>query len=188
MKITVIILSIFLAISFATTIVAFGAYDAQKSQLASEKTINASLNDQVTKLLNDNTELYAKANLKSFENVKALERFLKGSETIKNSDPYGYASESCISLMKEAKEGGYWMGITAINTSDESIYSAMTRKLKGATDIQWHVFNIAIVGDSELYLIDSQEAESYYKIASMSGDFAEYNKTKDSNVDNLNIH
>jgi hypothetical protein len=137
----------------------------------------STLNDDNTRLSNENIELYAKANLKSFENAKTLERFLKNSPTIKASDPYGYASETCVKLMREAKESGYWLGITAINTSDESIYDAMLKKQYGTYDGTWHVFNIAIVGDADIYLVDSQDANNYYLLSTMTGDFAEYNKT-----------
>ena len=186
MKTAVIFLSIILVVSLGIVIFSFVTNDTLNTQLASEKTINSQLNDTNTKLTNDNIKLRATSNLKSFENVKALDRFLKTSTTIKNVSPDDYASVSCISLMKEAKENGYWMGITAINTTDESIYDAMMRRNRGATGIQWHVFNVAIIGDADLYLVDSQDATSYYRIATISGDFAEYNK--DSNASNLNLH
>jgi len=181
MKIAVIILSIL--------ILAFGAIVyIQSSAISDYKSHISTLNDDNTALTNENIALHAKANLKSFENTKTLERFLKGSMAIKKSDPYGYASESCIELMKEARDSGYWMGLTSINASDESIYSAMLRRQKGYEPTTWHVFNVAIVGDADIYLVDSQDANNYYLLSTMTGDFAEYNKDSESNIDNLNIH
>jgi Tfp pilus assembly protein PilX len=181
MKTTVTILSIVLVIVIGIMGLAFLKVNELKTHIST-------LNDDNTKLTNTNAELQVKANLKSFENTKTLERFLKNSTAIKNADPNGYASESCISLMREARDNGYWLGITAINTSDESVYSAMLKMQHGITDIKWHVFNIAIVGDFDLYLIDSQEVGAYYLLSTIAGDFASYNESPKSSTINLKLH
>jgi hypothetical protein len=146
-----------------------------------------SLNDTNTKLTNDNVKLQAQSNLKSFTTLKELQRFLKDAQAPKDVTSNTYASETCIALMREAKEKGYWLGITAINTTDENYWKAYVRDRSGATDVKWHIFNLAIVGDSDIYLVDSQDISNVYFIVSVTGDFAEYN-TVESNVSNLNIH
>ena len=147
-----------------------------------------SLNDSLTKTSNENIALKQTSNLKSFTTLKELQRFLKDAKAPKEVDSNTYASETCISLMREAKEKGYWLGITAVNTTDENYWKAYLRDRNGATDVKWHIFNVAIVGDSDIYLVDSQDISNVYFIVSVTGDFAEYNKISESNVSNLNIH
>ena len=147
-----------------------------------------SLNDSLTKTSNENIALKQTSNLKSFTTLKELQRFLKDAKAPKEVDSNTYASETCISLMREAKEKGYWLGITAVNTTDENYWKAYLRDRNGATDVKWHIFNVAIVGDSDIYLVDSQDISNVYFIVSVTGDFAEYNKVSESNINNLNVH
>jgi hypothetical protein len=148
----------------------------------------STLNNQITTLTNENIGLKATSNLKSFETKKALERFLSEATTPLKTDSKTYPSESCINLMREAKEKGYWLGITAINTTNENYYDAMKRDRMGAVDVQWHIFNVAIVGDSDLYLVDSQDISNCFFIISINGDFSDYNKAPESNISNLKLH
>ena len=159
-------------------------------RVANDANINLiqSLNDSLTKTSNENIALKQTSNLKSFTTLKELQRFLKDAKAPKEVDSNTYASETCISLMREAKEKGYWLGITAVNTTDENYWKAYLRDRNGATDVKWHIFNVAIVGDSDIYLVDSQDISNVYFIVSVTGDFAEYNKISESNVSNLNIH
>jgi len=188
MKALSIIFGILLAL---TTIVILGlvsGLEGIRIELADSETQIQALNNEITSLTNENIELYAKAHLKSFENTKALERFLNNSEIILNADPDGYNSEYCIALMSEARDNGYWMGITAVNSTNESIYDALTRRLYGATNIHWYIYNVVVVGDEDIYLVNPMKAPDYHKLSTIVGDFAEYNKDTKSNVSNLNIH
>jgi hypothetical protein len=131
------------------------------------------LNESNAKLVQDNVALQKISNLKSFENTKALERFLKEAKSI-SEYKNDYASVACINLMREAKEKGYWMGITGVNTTDENYFKAMLRERKGiGQDVTWHCFNVAIVGDGDLYLVDTSDS-SYLFVVTIRGDFADY--------------
>jgi hypothetical protein len=91
--------------------------------------------------------------------------------------------------MREAKDKGYWLGIMAVNTSDENYFKAMLRERQGkGQDITWHVFNVAVIGDGDLYLVDTQDA-SYMFVMTIRGDFADYYKSSvESNTDTLKLH
>jgi uncharacterized coiled-coil protein SlyX len=192
MKQTIIILSVslFLISTFCIGLVWYSGnrLELLEAQISSKSTQISTLNDTLTKTSNENVILKSQANLKSFTTLKELQRFLKDAKAPKEVDSNTYASETCIALMREAKEKGYWLGITAVNTTDENYWKAYVRDRKGATDIKWHIFNLAIVGDSDIYLVDSQNIEDIYFIVSVTGDFAEYNKVSESNVSNLNVH
>jgi hypothetical protein len=155
-------------------------FNEYKAEISTLDTANA-------KLVAENVALQKAANLKSFANTKELERFLKDAKSIaeyKND----YASVSCINLMREAKEKGYWLGIMAVNTSDENYFKAMLRERNGTgKDVTWHVFNVAVIGDGDLYLVDTQDA-SYLFVMTIRGDFADYYKSVELNADTLKLH
>ena len=188
MKIAVIALSLLLFITLGAGINIAIQSEALTKQVSTQQSTIQSLNDSLTKTSNENIALKQTSNLKSFTTLKELQRFLKDAKAPKEVDSNTYASETCIALMREAKEKGYWLGITAINTTDENYWKAYLRDRNGATDVKWHIFNIAIVGDSDIYLVDSQDISNVYFIVSVTGDFAEYNKVTESNVSNLNVH
>jgi regulator of replication initiation timing len=141
------------------------------------------LNDSNTKLVEDNMKLMTSTYLKSFENEKALERFINASVTSKSFTSDDYASEACISLMIEARENGYWMGITMENTTDESFWSALYRKTVERASVRWFAYNVAIVGDGDIYFVDPLQEAKYYYVMTMGGDFSKY-----SEKDNKEVH
>jgi hypothetical protein len=128
------------------------------------------LDVQNAKLLEDNVKLMKYSYLKSFENEKALVRFLKGSKTSKSFTENNYASDACVSMMEEARASGYWMGIMPINTSNENIWSSLISNYP----IKWSVFNVAIVGDADIYMVNPMEVDGYYSVMTMGGDFKNY--------------
>jgi hypothetical protein len=188
MKIAVIILAIF---ATCLIFIAWLGWDFDFNAIKSLEKADAqisTLNNTLTKTSNENIQLKTESNLKSFTTLKELQRFLKDAKAPKEVTDSTYASETCIALMREAKEKGYWLGITAVNTTDENYWKAYVRDRSGATDIKWHIFNVAVVGDSDLYIIDSQDISNVYFIVSVTGDFQDYNKVTESNVSNLNVH
>lgn len=140
-------------------------------------------NDSNTKLVEDNVRLIKSTYLKSFENEKALERFIKSSVTSKSFTSDDYASEACISLMVEARGKGYWMGITMENMTDESFWSALSRRTINRASIKWFAYNVAIVGDGDIYFVDPLQEAKYYYVMTMGGDFSKY-----SEKDNKEVH
>ncbi len=135
------------------------------------------LNEENTRLVADNIQLVKSSYLKSFENEKSLERFIKASTTSKSFTSDDYASEACISLMVEAREKGYWMGITMENMTDESFWSALYRKTMERSSVKWIAYNVAIVGDGDIYFIDPlEENTAFYYIMTMGGDFSKYSE------------
>jgi hypothetical protein len=176
MKTSYIIIFV-LAIALVGTSVGFAVNRIQAQEYMDKyydvKSQISALNESNAKLVEDNVALQKISNLKSFENTKALERFLKEAKSI-SEYKNDYASVACINLMREAKEKGYWLGITGINTSDENYFKAMLRERQGkGQDVSWHCFNVAIVGDGDLYLVDTSDA-SYLFVVTVRGDFADY--------------
>lgn len=181
MKTAIYIISIVLVFTIGLSTFFIHALVDQGTTLLTQNTL---LNNTISNLTDNITQLSKTANLKSFENLKALKNFLANAQAPKEDSTY--ASQSCIDLMKEAKEQGYWLGITAINSTDESVYKAIAHNLD--PDVQWHSFNIAIVGDQDIYLIDSQDASWCYFLVTIQGDFAQYNETNPPTVDLLKLH
>jgi hypothetical protein len=188
-KLSVALICIFIFTLIASGLVFLKVDESYKIKETALNNQISTLNSQVTQLSNDNLALTITSNLKAFPTLKALQRFLSEANAPMNIKSTTYPSETCIELMKEAKLKGYWMGITSLNTTDESFYSALYKdRVNPRNNVQWHSFCIAIVGDSDLYLIDSQNVSNCYFIVSLTGDFAEYNSEAKSNVDNLKIH
>lgn len=155
------------------------------SEIGKLNTEIASLNNDNAKLVADNSQLAKSTFLKSFENEKALERFIKSSSTSKQFTGDDYASEACISLMMEARESGYWMGITAENMTDENIWSAIYSRSISRSSVKWYAYNVAIVGDADIYLVDpinSTGEATYYYIMTIGGDFNKYSESKVSDM------
>ena len=156
-------------------------YSNDNQQLKTAKSIVTMQDDEITKLNTENAQLVAdntkymkQANLKSFATVKDLERFLK-VDTTDQEYKDDYASVAAIELMKRAREQGYWMGMSALNSTQENMFSAMLKERQGlGDDVQWVCYNVAVVGDSELYLVDPQHDSYMMRIMAMSGDFLEY--------------
>jgi hypothetical protein len=178
-----------LALILMISVVGWNIRNSEANKLADDvvalKSQVSELNDSNAKLVADNIALQKISNLKSFDNAKELERFLREAKSISEYKD-DYASVACINLMKEAKEQGYWMGITGVNTTDENYFKAMLRERKGmGDDVAWHVFNTVMIGDGDLYLVDAQDA-SYYFIVTIQGDFTDYSGLK-SEVNNLKL-
>jgi hypothetical protein len=133
----------------------------------------SSLIGQNNSLLIDNTRLAKSTYLKSFENEKALARFIQASKTVKSFTEDDYSSDACVSMMKESRDSGYWMGMTAINMTNESVWGALLTRSKGGT-VKWMVYNVAIVGDADVYLVDPMDETGYYRLMTMGGDFKPY--------------
>ncbi|MFA5049083.1 MAG: hypothetical protein WC516_08720 [Patescibacteria group bacterium] len=150
--------------------------------LMDKEVIIQNKDNEISNLTNDNIALIQKSNLKSFENMKALNRFLESAKTYNEFGEDGYASLACINLMREAKESGYWMGLTAINTTDTSLWKAIVLDRMGSDDVQWRVWNVAIVGDSDVYLVDAKDKTGVYFIVTFNGDFMEYNKEAETKL------
>lgn len=183
------VIIIVLAIAFVGASVGFAVNRIQAEEYMGKyydvKGQLSALNDSNAKLTADNVALMKVANLKSFENTKALERFLKEAKSI-SEYKNDYASVACINLMREAKEKGYWLGITGINATDESYFRAMLRERNGmGKDVTWHVFNVAIVGDGDMYLVDTSDA-SYMFVVTVRGDFTDFSGLTNG-VTNLKI-
>lgn len=134
------------------------------------------LSNANTEFANNNEVLLRTSNLKSFENKKALDNFLNSAKTYSEFENEGYASKACISLMREAKEAGYWMGMTPINTNESSYWDAIVLDRKGDPDVSWRLWCVAVVGDADIYIIDAKTRENVVFIVTFNGDFAEYNK------------
>jgi hypothetical protein len=181
MKIGVILLSVacFSLMVFSGVIGYLYVNDNQqlktaKSVIQSQDAEIAQLNLDYSKLVADNVKYMKQSNLKSFATAKDLERFLKADSTDQEYSD-AYTSEASIALMVNAREQGYWMGIGALNSSQENMLTAMLKERQGlGNDITWGCYNIAIVGDSEVYFVDPQNDAYALKIMVMSGDFLNY--------------
>jgi CHASE3 domain sensor protein len=158
-----------------------------KNELAQTQEELISTQSQNDGLLAENEKLIHTSNLKSFENEKALANFLDTANTyVKYSD--AYPSEAIVYLMKEARGQGYWMGLTAINRTDESVWEAMYReKIGQGADVFWNVTGVVVVGDKDIYIVDPKDKTGYYFVVTMTGDFAEYNKELDTMLRNDRI-
>jgi hypothetical protein len=171
---------LFAAVVVVAGILGYFAYNnnqllqTAKAVIVSQDEDISRLNDENAKLVADNIKYMKQSNLKSFATAKDLERFLKADSTDQEYKD-DYASVASIELMKNAREQGYWMGMSALNSTQENMLSAMLKERQGLGDnIQWVCYNVAIVGDAELYFIDPQNDTYALKIMVMSGDFLNY--------------
>ena len=178
MKILNIILSILLLICSVTAIVGWEAYRGTNNNLQVSYNDNQLLKTENSKLLDDNSVLIQKVNLKSFANEKELQKFLTNDDTDIKFATSEYNSEACINLMKNARESGFWMGICPVNTTDENVLTATLNRIRGAYDGSWNIYAMTIVGDNQIYLIDPSEDTRWFKVVTFGADFQEYSTPK----------
>lgn len=179
MKASTIILSSMLSIFAVVACTMAWLYYNNNKELKTAQTIVQMQDKEIAQLKLDNTQLTAdnikymkQANLKSFSTVKELERFLK-ADTVDSEYVNDYSSPACIELMRRAREQGYWMGIVPLNSTYENLLQAMVSDRK-IGDVRWTTFCVAIVGDSDIYLVDPQNDEYTFAVMTMTGDFLEY--------------
>jgi outer membrane murein-binding lipoprotein Lpp len=174
MIILVVVLGVMLIAGVAGVILNQNKVDDLNSRIQQLDKNVSKLNTDNTKLVDENIRLIKTSYLKSFENEKALVRFLQNSKTVKSFTEDDYSSEACISMMVEARTSGYWMGIEVLNMTDENIWSALLRRARDNASIRWMAYNVAVVGDADVYLVDPMDEEGYYRLMTIGGDFKSY--------------
>jgi hypothetical protein len=132
------------------------------------------LQSENSKLLEDNSVLIQKVNLKSFANEKELQRFLDSDDTNIAFADSEYGSEACINLMRNARESGYWFSMFPCNTTDENIMSAAIKRNYGTYSGSWDVYAMTIVGDDSIYLVDPVSDTRWFKLMTFGADFQDY--------------
>ncbi len=169
----IILMALWLATAAFVVYFAFEANNL-KSQLQVSHNDNQLLKTENSKLLEDNSVLIQKVNLKSFANEKELQRFLDSDDTNITFADSEYGSEACINLMRNARESGYWFSMFPCNTTDENIMSAAVRRNYGTYSGSWDIYAMTIVGDDSIYLVDPVSDTRWFKLMTFGADFQDY--------------
>jgi hypothetical protein len=151
-----------------------GKYNDSSSSLQVSYNDNQLLKAENSKLLEDNSVLMQKVNLKSFANEKELQRFLTEDDTNITFADSEYGSEACINLMRNARESGYWFSMFPCNTTDENIMSAAVRRNYGTYSGSWDVYAMTVIGDDSIYLVDPVSDTRWFKLMTFGADFQDY--------------
>jgi hypothetical protein len=174
MKIFNIIL-IFCLIIMACGIVYFAfAIQNEQTKVTAMYNDNQLLKTENSKLLEDNSVLIQKVNLKSFANEKELQQFLTEDDTNITFANSEYGSEACINLMRNARESGYWFSMFPCNTTNENIMSAAIKRNYGTYSGSWDVYAMTVVGDDSIYLVDPVSDTRWFKLMTFGADFQDY--------------
>jgi hypothetical protein len=69
--------------------------------------------------------------------------------------------------------------------TNENIWSAIYSRAINRSSVKWYAYNVAIVGDADVYLVDPVGDVAYYYIMTMGGDFSKYSESKVSDIPTL---
>lgn len=114
----------------------------------------------------ENELLLKLSDLKAFPSRSSLENWCKENTSYNKETSY---SEDAIRLMNIARKDGYYLGLVGLEmVSTQKILKIPVYPYVDYTN--FYVLNIAIVGESDIYIVDPASGTSF-KTAEMKGKF-----------------